>query len=209
MCAFWRRKTRAARKIAKRVRKRQKRKKKKAKRELRAERRKEKKLKKAEKKRAKQEKKEKAKDVPTAVDVAAAGSSAVAATTAVAASATMASTTSTPPPAGKPPVGPSPSSAPLVHASVSLSPETEEALAKLTRILADPAVDIDHLVELIRANNGGRASSEVAEPPEYYFLSKAEIVRSAAMTSAQTALFLTEMSNDGMTTDPTSERTGP
>ncbi len=209
MCAFWRRKTRAARKIAKRVRKRHKRKKKRAKRELRAERRKEKKLKKAEKKRAKQEKKEKAKDVPTAVDAAAAESSAVAATTAVAATATMASTTSTHPPAGKPPVGPSPSSAPRVHASVALSPEAEEALAKLTRILEDPSVDIDHLVERIRANNGGRATSVVAEPQEYYFLSKSEIVRSAAMTSAQTALFLTEMSDEGMTADPTSEGTGP
>ncbi len=209
MCAFWRRKTRAARKIAKRVRKRRKRKKKRAKRELRAERRKEKKLKKAEKKKAKQEKKEKAKDVPTVVDAAAAGSSAVAATTAVAATATMASTTSTHPPAGKPPVGPSPSSAPLVHASVALSPEAEEAFAKLTKILGDPSADIDGLAKRLRANNGGRASSEIAEPPEYYFLSKAEIVRSAAMTSAQTALFLTEMSNDGMTTDPTSEGTGP
>jgi hypothetical protein len=202
MCAFWRRKTRAARKIARRVRKRRKRKKKRAKRELRAERRKEKKLKKA-------EKKEKAKDVPTAVDAAAAGSSAVAATTAVAASATMASKTSTPPPAKGSPAGPSPSSAPGVHARVALSPEAEEALAELTKILGDPSVDIDGLAKRLRANNGGRATPEAAEPQEYYFLSRSEIVRSAAMTSAQTALFLTEMSDEGMTTDPTSERTGP
>ena len=206
MCAFWRRKTRAARKVAKRVRKSRKRKKKKAKRELRAERRKEKKLKKAEKKKAK---KEKAKDVPTAVDAAAAGSSAVVATTAVAASATMASKTSTPPPAKGSPAGPSPSSAPRVHASAALSPEAEEALAELTKILGDPSVDIDGLAKRLRANNGGRATPEVAQPQEYYFLSKSEIVRSAAMTSAQTALFLTEMSDEGMTTDPTSERTGP
>jgi len=190
------------------MRKKRKRAKKKAKRQLRAERRKEKKLKKAEKKRAKQENKEKAMNVPTAVDAATDGGKAVTATTAVAATATMASTTHIPPPAKKPSVEPSPSSAPQIQETGSLSPEAEEALVKLKQILTDPTVDIDHLVKRIRANNGGRTSSVVTVPQDCYFLSRAEIVRSAAMTSAQTALFLTQMSNKGMATDHTNEGTG-
>jgi hypothetical protein len=208
MCAFWR-KARAARKVAKRVHKRKKKKKKKAKRQLRAERRKEKKLKKAEKKKAKKEKKEKAKDAPTATDATAAGDKAVEATMAVAAAATVASTVHTPPPAEKPLVKSPPVSAPVIIGSVSISPEAEQALAKLTQILTDPEVDLDHLAYRIRANNGGRRSPEVVVPQDWYFLSKAEIVRSAAITSAQMALFLKDISDEGMAPDQTKRRTGP
>ena len=207
MCAFWRRKARAARKVAKRVRKKKKRKKKKARRELRAERRKEKKLKKAEKKKAKQEKKEKAKDVPTATNAAAAGGKAVAATPAVAATATLASSSGATPPASTPQVTPEPSAAHRADGRQRLSPEAEAALVKLTRTLTDPSVDIDDLAKRLRANRRAGSTRDL-EPDDCYFLSKSDIVLSAAMTSAQTTLFLTELSNEGPIPIPPDEQAG-